>query len=63
MAQGGPLPVAIFLSGTRPPHMMGPEYEPDGLQMHKLDADSFWEIFRRRYGLHETLVSASSGSF
>lgn len=56
-AQGGPLPIAVFLSGIRPPQMIGPEFEVDGMQMHKLEPEPFWEIFKERYGLHETLVS------
>lgn len=50
------LPVKLYVSGVRSPTMTGVEYDPDGVEMHKLEIDEFWEAFERRYGHNRDLV-------
>lgn len=54
-AQGGPLPLAIFVSGVRAPHLAGVQHDPDGIEMHKLGYKEFWKVFEKRYGLNKNL--------
>lgn len=55
-SQGGPLPVAIFVSGVRAPQLAGVQHDPDGIEMHKLGYTEFWKVFQKRYGLNKNLV-------
>jgi hypothetical protein len=50
-------PLALIVSGTRSPKLAGVAYDPDGVEMHKLDGPKFWEIFEKRYGQNPDLVS------
>ena len=56
-AQNGPLPIALFVSGMRAPHLAGVKHDVDGMEMHTLEYDEFWKHFERRYGHNKSLVS------
>ena len=61
MARGGPLPVALYVSGVRAPTLAGPEHDVDNaVTMHTLAPAPFWAAMERRYGPNPDLVGAHS---
>lgn len=54
------LPVKLYVSGARSPKLAGPDYDPDGFQMHQLEPTEFWKVFEKRYGHNKDLVRRDS---
>ena len=61
--RGGPLPVALFVSGVRAPQLAGVAHDPDGLEMSKLAAAAFWTAMESRYGKNPELQNADVRKF
>lgn len=59
--RGAVLPVKLYVSGTRPPHLIAPEHDPDQLDpcLGTVCFDDFWPKFEARYGRNPALVSNS----
>jgi len=47
----------LIVSGMRPPHLAGPENDPDAMTptITGLGSEEFWEAFERRYGLSQEM--------
>merc|ERR1712232_1535396 len=62
---GGPMPLKLYFSGMRAPHLCGPENDPDQIMpsLHALSSDEFWTHFERRYGKNPDLASAGIRNF
>lgn len=55
--RGWPIPLKLYVSGTRPPHLAGAAFDPDEEtpELSTLQGAAFWEAFERRYGRNPVL--------
>mmetsp|Transcript_25420 Transcript_25420/g.71360 ORF Transcript_25420/g.71360 Transcript_25420/m.71360 type:complete len:310 (-) Transcript_25420:103-1032(-) len=62
---GWPLPLKVYVSACRAPHLAGPGHDADRVRptLANLAPDEFWEAFERRYGQNPDLQVAHVREF
>jgi len=52
-----PLPIKLYVSANRAPHLCGRHHDVHPVHLHKLPYQEFWEAFKHRYGVNKDLQS------
>lgn len=58
-----PMPLKVYVSANRAPHLTGAQHDVDPTVMHVLPADRFWQAFVKRYGANKDLQSQAIRNF
>eukprot|EP00401_Gymnodinium_catenatum_P008974 CAMPEP_0117575876 /NCGR_PEP_ID=MMETSP0784-20121206/62468_1 /TAXON_ID=39447 /ORGANISM="" /LENGTH=292 /DNA_ID=CAMNT_0005375031 /DNA_START=32 /DNA_END=910 /DNA_ORIENTATION=- len=59
------MPLKVYFSGMRAPHLYGPSQDPDQIAptLHDLPSEEFWAHFERRYGKNPDLTNQGIKEF